>query len=470
MKNTVVFLSLISALLLCLALLLGYYFFTDPCQGQCSIPPIKDEAPLPAISKAAFVTKSYTLPNGIKLFVLPTTFEPDEVSVRVIASRGYADESPRARASAELAIEMAWESGVNGKTSDQISATLYAEGIELTSKVYPFFTVMEATLPTEKMDKFFTLASTFIQNAHITSKGSDAIKQKIWKNLEEKADARTVDLDDLLKEQLYPALPQLQSLRLSDLQILNPHDANIFLRKTISNPKNYTIVVVGDIEPETAYQLLKEHLGQWKPLAQINASEFEVPSQESLPIKGQTQKSFNLHQKGDGFTKLVFPLKITVTQESIRTIDFLANLVEERLRTLLKEKTGSYQGIDVSYEFPLYPHLTPVVLSIQYRSAFNINQEIIELILKNLRELTTKGPSKEEYEMVNLYLGQADEYWRKNNEYWLEMLSNYGLWNWPVNDLTSDVTLQVNEKDVNEMIFNVFDINDYLMLSSSLAP
>lgn len=467
MKNTLVFLSLIAALFSAFALLIGYYFFRDPCEGQCSIPPINDEEPLKPISKSAFDTVSYTLPNGIRLYVLPTTFEPDEVSIRIIASRGYADEPPHARAAAGLAIEMAWESGVNNKTSDQISAALYGEGIELTSRVHPFYMEMEATLPTDKVDKFFSLASTFIQNATITAKGVDAIKQKITKNLEEKNLSRAIDIEDLIRENLFPNIPQLQSLKISDLANLTAQEANSFLKKTLSNPKNYLVVIVGDIDPEKAYKLMSEHLGKWNPKVQNDTPSFELPETNALSIRGQTQKSFQLHQRGDGFTKLIFPLKTQVTLKNINTIDFLANLIEERLRSLLKDKTGSYQGIDVSYEFPLFPHLNPVFISIQYRSAVELNQEIIELILKDLHELITKGPSDKEFEMVNHYLDQSDEYWRKNNEYWLEMLTNYGLWNWPIKDLTKETRLAINKAEVNDMIREALDINNYLVLSSS---
>lgn len=466
MKNTAIFISLILLLGLAIIGLLSYHLFRDPCQGQCSIPPISDKTPEAPLSSSAFQVSTFKLSNGTLLYVLPTSFEPNETSVRILSSRGYADERSTARGSAELALEMAWESGINNKNSDEIFATLYEEGIELSSRVYPFYTVMDATFSSEKLDKFFSLAAIFVQKASVNSKGAEAIKHKIWKNLEEKERSRSVDIDDLLKEQLFPNDSRLQSLKLKDLQTVNAKDANEFLQKILSNPAEDIFIVVGDADPEKVYKELKNQLEQWKPPIVNTKSEFDFPTEETALIRGQFQKAFNLHQKGDGFTKLIFPLHVHVTPTSIKSIDFLANLIEERLRELLKEKIGSYQGIDVSYEFPLFPHLTPVVLSIQYRSPFEINQEIIELILKNLKELVVQGPTDEEYKMADEYLDQSEEYWRKNNEYWLGMLTNYSLWGWPVKDVIEDENKKVDKDSVRELILHHLDVNNYIVLTS----
>lgn len=467
MKNS----SLLFVILACTVVLgifsaLGYYFLQDPCAGQCTLPPYEEISHLSTSNDIKIEPKSYILANGIRAYVLPTTFDDeDQVQVRIISLRGYADEKPEKRGSAELSMDMAWESGVANKNLDQISALLYEEGIDLNSKVFPFYTKLEASFPKDKLDRFFTLATTFINDAHVTESGAETVRSRMARSVAERNHSRGVDFDDIAKNIFFPHARQLQAINVHDVNNVNAKDADAFVHQVLADPSKFIVLVIGDVKPEKVLDELNETIGKSVPKTKPEPSYFDWKHISTNGVK-EKRYTFPIHQHGEGLTRIVFPLHIAIDNKTMPGIEFLSNLLEERLRKLLKFKTGSSYGIDVSYEFPLYPHLKPATLTVQFRALPKDNEEIISMIMHNLKELKKQGASTNDIHLVHHFIAQSDDYWKHNNEYWLDVMSNYAMWEWPLETLTEEKEplLNLTSDDINQVIEKALNLDDYVIV------
>ncbi len=443
---------------------LAIYFTSDYCGVQCEIPPLStsDEIQSEELANVQLAPKMYTLSNGMKLEVLHTPFEKGETFVRILSLHGFGDESPEKRASDELSIDIAWESGIAGKNSDQISAMLYEQGIELILKVYPFYTKIEASLPSDKIDFFGSLVATFLKSAHVSKEGTEAVKAKIARHIEERTQARKNDFDEMFRKFMFPHEEELHALKLSDLNKLNAEDADAFIHQIGADPKKFLIIVVGDVNAEEVHASFEKQLGGWK--SEVKPKETLFNEQSIFKSEKDKKFEFPLQQRGDAVIKIVCPIKSPEDSEAMSTIEFVTYLIEDRLKTLLSNKTGSSLGVDVSYEFPFYPHLSPANISVQLMVDPSEKEEMIQLVLDNMRSLKADGIKLEEVAAVHRYFRQSDEYWRSSNEYWLDILSNYGMWNWSVNKFfDNDPLLKVTPKQVSDVVESL-DFNAYSIL------
>src|ERR1700722_9796284 len=93
-------------------------------------------------------TEQFYLKNGLKVILQPTDFEPDNLSLQLFSMGGFASYNSDLRPSARLAAEIAWESGIDDRTADQLSCDLYDDSIDFEIKIQPFDRFIEASCPT----------------------------------------------------------------------------------------------------------------------------------------------------------------------------------------------------------------------------------------------------------------------------------------------------------------------------------
>lgn len=442
-----------------------HIFFWDPCQGMCDIPEYRT-------SKEEIITKeeqrlepqAYVLKNGMRVFLLPTKFDDDEVQLRLISLNGYTGLDPSKRASAELALDIAWESGLDGLNSDQIAAKLYENGIELTSKIQPFYARIDASMNSDSLSKFLKMTKYVMQNARITEEGLQATKKKFKRTIRSKTKRREKDFEEIFKEYNQPNWKFLRTIREHQLVKMDLSSANQFLKDILSRPSEMILVIVGDFDKTTVIKEIEDSLGTIDNNTEKKTL-IEFKPDVTFP-KGVTKKTFELKQNTDLLTRITLPIRQNVTFEKMYSLEFLTDLIEERLRNELQQKEGTTFGIDVGFEFPLYPHLDGAWIVIQYRTTADKQEIVTEHIISNLKQLKKNNTSQNEINNVRKFILQSDEFWQLNNEYWVDNLSNYGMWNWPIETAAEKKNhlLALTPIQIEDIIKTYFNLDDYTIV------
>lgn len=108
----------------------------------------------------------------------------------------------------------------------------------------------------------------------------------------------------------------------------------------------------------------------------------------------------------------------------------MCQIIEGRLRNEITNKMNLSYGVDVSYEFPVYPFLDNPWISIRFRCEEKTICSLKEIVLVELRRLQAKGATSEELMMIKKLEKGSQEFWLKDDFYWVTMLTNYYLWGW----------------------------------------
>ena len=126
-------------------------------------------------------------------------------------------------------------------------------------------------------------------------------------------------------------------------------------------------------------------------------------------------------------------------------------------------------GVDVSYEFPVYPFLDNPWISIRYRCEQKILSSLKEIVISELRRLQAKGTTSVDVAKIKKLEEGGQEFWLKDDFYWVSMLTNYYLWGWNPEkiDYKNKSIRNLSVEAINSLIKNAITLNNYSVITAT---
>lgn len=405
------------------------------------------------------------LSNGMTFCLRPTGFENDEVFFKVAALGGYASLNPKDFASGELAAEIAWESGMGQMTSDQISLFLYEHSLEFVPSISPFSRIVEGEGREQSVEAFFQCLNMLFTAQKFTEEGL-----KLAKNISKETIAKLQNDYDQSYEVAFLRVntqnfKALTPMTVDDLNKINFTVAKDFFHRSFSNPAEFVGVVTGNFNIKDVIQFIERYAGSI-PKSTVDS---ELKKSFSAPFPpGITEKAIRLAKQTNCLTHVTFPLQVAVDDLNIHRIAFMCQIAEARLRRVITDKMNLSYGVDVSYEFPMYPLLDNPWISIRYRCENRYLHALKDIVIHELKLLQSEGATADEVENVKKLEEKSQEFWLKDDFYWLSMLSNYYLWGWNPEkiDYKNSSIQQISAAMINQVFKQAISLNNYSIVTA----
>lgn len=245
-----------------------------------------------------------TLRNGMRVCLKPTTFEEDEVLIRLTAKGGYAALPATQRAAGELAPQIAWESGLDGMSTDKLSALIYEHSIELYVKVLPYDRIIEGTTEAGGIKVFFDLVKRYSTQKQFTREGFDKISQMARDMIRSRTEERSSPVEEWMRVVHTQDVAALKPLSLQDLNTMEFERAKQFFEEYFSNPEDFICVVVGNFDVEAIAPLVSTYLGAI-PTKSSNPAKSSAPA-PAFP-EGTVIKRIPSPGSTESLARLTFP-------------------------------------------------------------------------------------------------------------------------------------------------------------------
>lgn len=373
-----------------------------------------------------------TLTNGMRICLKPTNFEEDEILIRLTAPGGYAALPPAQRAAGELSAQMAWESGLEGMTTDKLTALTYEHSIELYAKVLPYHRILEGTTETGGIKLFFELVKGYSTEKKLTREGFDKISKVARELIRLREHARSSPAEEWSRLVHSQDVVALKPLTLKDLNTMEFSRAQKFFEDYFSNPADFVCVIVGNFEVEAIIPLAAEAFGSIPSQGPTQIAAAPAPA---FPPRAFTKRIAAPGSK-ECLARLTFPLAAIETPQQLRMASLIAQVLDTRLRA---HSSKEVQEMGSSLELPLYPDLTLTWLSVQFRCAPHRVEQVHKAVLEEMKKLIAEGPSDAELAASMKQFRQKEGLWHKDNHYWLSALSDYFLRGWRWEELRKSV-------------------------------
>lgn len=403
----------------------------------------------------------FILSNGMRVCLKPTSFEEDEISIMLFANGGFSLLNPTKRAAAELSTEIFLESGFAGFTRDKLSVLMYQTATDFKIKVGAFTRSLEAVSSFDNIDVALKLINLSFTKPNFNDIACKTVVERVKQLIKKRAK----DPENTF-EANYIAIntgncAALRQLSLADLEHFDCKVSEKFFEEAFSNPAEFTCVIVGDFEEEKLKLKLEKYL-ETIPSRALLKTESNYTAIARFP-EGIILKQIQQDGIIDSFVHLTFPVKMKLDQKNISSVEVACKVIEDKLRQKIKASCQGVYGVDVAYAFPLYPSLDPSWITIEFSVSPASVDKMTRLILAELTLLQAeKIPS------FNLENRKDDEYWLRQNDFWLVNLSNYYLVGWNRDQIIKDIEREkkLSSETIHDVIKSIISLTNYTIIWS----
>jgi zinc protease len=442
-------------------------------------PSIAEEEPSPAhqLAKSFIAQEKHLssidvdeiiLSNGMRVLIRQMESDEDDVYIRLTAKGGYSILPTNQRASGQLASEIGWESGLGELSTDQLTVLLYENSVEYNPEIQPFSRFIEGSCDSHGVEAFLQLVNMTFTKQKFTREAFERVIKQTRESIKKSTGNSLNNFEEAFKRLNSQNASILNQLTEPDLLTVDFASSKEFYQRCFENPGDFVCVIVGNFERKRLDSWLSKYLGSIP--RQHTLKPFTAPDKLPFP-SGITQKTAVNQQRSECLTRITFPVSLQISESNIRLFEFTTQVIETRLKTVLRNHLDETLGLDVAYEFPLYPYFENIWLILQFRCGNNRSDAIKDMILKNLEILMTNGPLEEELNQAKNQLRETQEFWEKQPAYWIATLSNYALWNWNLSGISHgfEEEQKHSPQNIKELLKTILPLKNFTVLSTKTS-
>lgn len=355
----------------------------------------------------------FTLSNGLKVYVRPTNFEPDEVNLKLFSLGGkniYPDsEMPNLTylmAGATIGgvaqyNDLTLEKMLAGKTA---TVTPFIDndtrGMAGTSNVKDTKTLLELvylyfTQPRKDPQAFKNLMEQqqeFLTNAHVNP---------------------MLAYNDTLHKVAY-ATNRMASMDKEQLKRVNYNRIMHIYKELFASAANFKLILTGNININKLKPLLCQYIAT---LPSNNAKE-TIGTYEPKLVDGK--KTYIFHKKQTtptAITTIVIKGKMEYNNRNELLMDAIGQLLRIVYTEKVREDKGGTYSVQVSGDLQHHPN-NEALLRIAFQTDPQKYNSLIPIVYKELEKMATEGPSQQDLDKVKAYELKVYNQVLRMNNYW----------------------------------------------------
>lgn len=355
----------------------------------------------------------FTLSNGLKVYVRPTNFEPDEVNLKLFSLGGkniYPDsEMPNLTylmAGATIGgvaqyNDLTLEKMLAGKTA---TVTPFIDndtrGMAGTSNVKDTKTLLELvylyfTQPRKDPQAFKNLMEQqqeFLTNAHVNP---------------------MLAYNDTLHKVAY-ATNRMESMNKEQLKRVNYNRIMLIYKELFANAANFKLILTGNININKLRPLLCQYIAT---LPSNNTKE-TIGTYEPKLVDGK--KTYIFHKKQTtptAITTIVIKGKMEYNNRNELLMDAIGQLLRIVYTEKVREDKGGTYSVQVSGNLQHHPN-DEALLRIAFQTDPQKYNDLIPIVYKELEKMATEGPSQQDLDKVKAYELKVYNQVLRMNNYW----------------------------------------------------
>ena len=355
----------------------------------------------------------FTLSNGLKVYVRPTNFEPDEVNLKLFSLGGkniYPDsEMPNLTylmAGATIGgvaqyNDLTLEKMLAGKTA---TVTPFIDndtrGMAGTSNVKDTKTLLELvylyfTQPRKDPQAFKNLMEQqqeFLTNAHVNP---------------------MLAYNDTLHKVAY-ATNRMESMDKEQLKRVNYNRIMHIYKELFANAANFKLILTGNIN----INKLKPLLCQYIATLPSNNTKETIGTYEPKLVDGK--KTYIFHKKQTtptAITTIVIKGKMEYNNRNELLMDAIGQLLRIVYTEKVREDKGGTYSVQASGDLQHHPN-DEALLRIAFQTDPQKYNSLIPIVYKELEKMATEGPSQQDLDKVKAYELKVYNQVLRMNNYW----------------------------------------------------
>ncbi|WP_418991086.1 M16 family metallopeptidase [Alistipes sp.] len=395
----------------------------------------------------------WTLKNGARILVKPTTFKTDEIRMSALMDGGTSvltdDEYytgkvlesvisfsgigrfPAVELQKQLTGKVASASLSINEFSNGIGAACSPQDLETMMQLV-YLNLTEPRFDRDDYDRMMTLLRAQIENARANP--DYEMQERFLKLVYSDHFRRQMITPEILDRMDYDQLPAIY-------------------RKLYPGVRGMTFIFVGNIDPDTLRPLVEKYIGsvadQKKPLNYVDDKVRPIEGMHTEDFRTPMQQpkvSVSYHFSGD--------MEYSLRNRLVMTL--LTQALDSRYQESIREEKGGTYGVSVSGSTSRIP-FQGYTMQIGFDTNEEMADELREIVMKELEEMAQNGPRTEDIEKTREYLQKNWKTGLEQNGSWMAYIQNYVRYN---TDYLADyerLLRELTNDDVRQLMRKILD-------------
>ena len=409
---------------------------------------------------------SYKMSNGATLLLNQTDFEHNEVVFNAVSLGGLSLVSDKDYPSGAFAVSYTGRSGLNGFAPPALQKKLAGKNVSLDTYINNYNEQMIGASTTQDLE-------TLMQLIHLQFTAAD-FTDTAWANLMENITLKAQSHGTQPSDVFYDKIIQLmygddirkQPLTMDFVEKVNPQTAETVFTQRFADAGDFTFTFTGDFDQEEILELAATYLAT---LPSTNSQENAIWREPDFPKgihkavvkKGLEEQS----QVFIAFGGSLPTVDAATAYQDEEMLSMLQNLLDIRLREVVREEKGGSYHVNVSASMELYPQRSFMV-EILFGCQPGREQELTDAIIDEVENLRKNLVDQSYITKLQEAYRRSKETALKTNSYWATMVGRAALRGIPTTTFTDADTIpsMVTPQAMRQLAQRYLDPNNYVVV------
>jgi zinc protease len=366
-------------------------------------------------------TTTWTLANGVRVVLKPTDFKNDEILLWATSPGGSStitDDAFHARATGAAGV--VGNSGVGAFDPTALQKKLAGRLVRVTPYVSSYEEGLRGGGSPQDLETLLQLTWLLV-----TAPRQD---ETVFRSLVERQrmflQNRAADPETAFRDSVTVVLtghhPRRQPPSLENLSKLDLADGYAFYRDRFGDCSDFTVFLVGSVDPAAAEPLVRTWLGNLP----AGGRKETWRDEGVVPPRGVQERVLHRGSEPKGMVEMVFMAKREWSWPAEVAMDALVDVLRIRLRETIREDMSGTYGVRVSGGLSSIPYGYHQ-LTVGWGCDPGRVDELTAAVWEQLRDIAANGPDDKTLAKVAETWRRDDETNLKRNDFWLGELARH---------------------------------------------
>ena len=392
-----------------------YSPYTEKALGESLISQLPQPGSI--VSERAF-KHGYTemvLSNGMHVYVRPTTFNADQVSMRIKGEGGtslYGDEDIP---NFSLITSATTEGGVGEFNATELRKMLTGKTVSVSPSVGSLGQSISGACSVKETKTMFELAYLYFTQPRKDTEAWEGLKSRTLSFLTNRNASPRVDYNDSISSILYGNHPRHQPVT---QEVVRQADYDRILqiyKERFADASNFKAVITGNVSLEELRPLICQYLAS---LPATNSHEQTNRANVAQIVDGQSVHKFTKKMATPlANVSIYYTADVPFSAKSDLELDFLQRVLQIAYTDSVREEKGGTYGVGVSFDLDK-DNKPGGLLKISYNANPERYEELNPIVYQQLQNIADNGPLESSMQKVRQYLIKQYAQMEITNDYW----------------------------------------------------
>lgn len=368
----------------------------------------------------AYGTTEWTLKNGVKIVVKPTTFKADEIRMNAVAEGGLSILTDEELLMAEWLPSINSMSGVGKFSATELRKQLSGVSASVSPSVGEYTSTMTGNCSPKDLETMLQLLYLNFTQPRFDETDYNTFMKMLRSQLENVKSNPDFLMQERFTDIAYGHNPRRQATTVETLDGFSFEALPAIYGKLYPAANDFTFIFVGNVDLETLKPLAEKYIGSLP----VSKKRMSAIDDGCAPVKGEVEETFRATmQQPKVSVHYLFSGEMPYTFANRLALTFLTEALDSRYLISIREEKGGTYGVGV-YGMPDYLPNETYRMHILFDTNEEMVDELLEIVMQEIEKIAAEGPLTEDIEKNREFMLKSWANSLEQNNNWMRYLQS----------------------------------------------